>query len=65
MKRFLVFGFDSYYPSGGARDFLAAFDTLNQALEGASTSKASPDLWDHVEIAELDLETGKLKIVRK
>lgn len=30
-KRFLVFGFDAYYPSGGLRDLEFSFDTLEDA----------------------------------
>lgn len=26
MKRYLVFGFDQYYPAGGMNDFIEAFD---------------------------------------
>jgi hypothetical protein len=35
MKRFLVFSFDKYYPSGGAQDFKASFETKEQAMEYA------------------------------
>ena len=31
MKRFLVFGFDSYYPDGGWEDFKGHADTLEAA----------------------------------
>jgi hypothetical protein len=30
-KRFLVFGFDPYYPTGGMRDLEFSFDTLQEA----------------------------------
>ncbi len=33
MKRFLVFGYDDYYPCGGWDDFDGCFDTLEDALE--------------------------------
>jgi len=31
MKRYLVFAFDEYYPSGGWDDFLKDFDTFGEA----------------------------------
>lgn len=33
LKRFLVFGFNNYYPYGGLDDIIAAFESLTQALE--------------------------------
>ena len=38
-KRFLVFGCDSYYPSGGMDDRIASFDTIEEACVYASKSK--------------------------
>jgi len=29
-KRFLVFGFDYYYPEGGLSDVLATYDTIEE-----------------------------------
>ena len=31
-KRFLVFGYDTYYPSGGMRDLEFSFDTVEEAI---------------------------------
>jgi len=31
MKRFLVFGYDIYYPAGGLDDLRGAYDTLEEA----------------------------------
>ena len=31
MKRYLVFAYDNYYPSGGWNDFRRAFDSLDEA----------------------------------
>lgn len=33
MKRFLLFAGESFYPSGGWHDFIADFDSLNEAYE--------------------------------
>jgi hypothetical protein len=38
-KRFLVFGFNSYYPSGGMEDRATSFDTIEEAYDYASKSK--------------------------
>lgn len=37
MKRFLLFGFDDYYPYGGMKDFIMDFDTMNEVV--ACTTK--------------------------
>lgn len=31
LKRYLVFAFDDYYPTGGWNDFIESFDTLDYA----------------------------------
>lgn len=31
MKQFLLFGYDTYYPSGGMRDFKEYYDTEEEA----------------------------------
>lgn len=31
--RYMLFGYDAYYPSGGASDFLASFPDVSQAVE--------------------------------
>lgn len=38
MKRFLVFAFDRFYPEGGAKDFVASFDTESEAWEACAHS---------------------------
>lgn len=32
-KRFIIFGYDEYYPSGGMGDFISSFDTLEELLD--------------------------------
>lgn len=56
MKRFLVFGYDTYYPSGGWNDFVLDFDTLKEADKFAEDYKKSGDS-DWVDI--IDQQTGK------
>lgn len=38
-KRFLLFTFDRYYPSGGEDDVAGSFDTLDAAIDAASKGK--------------------------
>jgi len=33
MKRYILFGFDDYYPSGGWSDFLYAGDSIEECKE--------------------------------
>ncbi len=33
MKRYILFGGDDYYPSGGTDDLIGSFDTLQEAQE--------------------------------
>lgn len=36
MRRFLLFAFDHYYPSGGLRDVVNSYDTLEEAIDDVS-----------------------------
>lgn len=63
-KRYLVFGFDGYYPAGGFNDYRASFDTMDEAeeywitpLNGPFGDVAPDHTWDWGEI--IDLETGE------
>ena len=47
MKRFLLFTFDDYYPSGGWDDFTSAHDTEVEALVAAANAKR--DNWQIVD----------------
>lgn len=38
-KRFLLFGFDTYYPSGGMGDLIDSFDTEEEALAEADRTE--------------------------
>ena len=53
MKRYLLFYFDMYYPSGGANDFHGDFDTVDDAKNAAMTAS-----WDFVQI--LDTKTKNI-----
>lgn len=43
VKRFLVFGFDSYYPAGGWNDFKASFDSYEEAVAWINGDLRDPD----------------------
>ena len=53
--RYLVFGFDTYYPSGGIRDLIGTFPEYHQAAEYAGTRAME---FDHMQI--YDAEKGEL-----
>lgn len=44
--RYLVFAFDTYYPSGGIQDIVGVAATLDEAKEIALKHKS----YDHVEV---------------
>lgn len=55
MKRYLLFGGEWYYPSGGWGDFVDSFDTKEQAFEVAKSSQFSYLEWCHI----IDSQTGE------
>ena len=52
MKRYLVFGGETYYPSGGWQDLIGSFAERGEAITFARTCVHAYD-WIHV----VDLET--------
>lgn len=52
MKRFIIFGFYDYYPSGGMSDAFAAADTLDDAVAYITEHKQSPFPKDMYEILD-------------
>lgn len=48
-KRFMLFEYDSYYPSGATSDCSKTFETLDETVEAGKLSKA-----DWVEILDCD-----------
>jgi len=53
MKRFLVFTFDRWYPSGGWSDFAASYDALEEAQNHVFATHS-----DHYQI--VDATTGQV-----
>ena len=55
-KRYLVFGYDAYYPMGGWNDFIGVYETLEEAKENTkNTNDNKCDFYDIV-----DIETMKI-----
>ena len=40
-EKYLLFGYDWYYPQGGMLDFFKSYDTLEEVLDRLSTQKLS------------------------
>lgn len=51
MKRFLVFAYDRYYPSGGWNDFKDSFDTYEEA-EAYATSLKDNKVFDFSHVVD-------------
>lgn len=62
MRRFLLFVGEKYYPAGGWKDFIEAYETIEKALEGWKKIEmregdwASGYLWHHI----VDTKTGRI-----
>lgn len=46
MKRYLLFGYDNYYPSGGQHDVVDSFDSLDELKEFIKDSIYKLDYYD-------------------
>jgi len=55
LKRFLVFGYDHYYPAGGMEDVQATFETFDEAFDYVENSE---DRYNEYEI----FDTMTLKV---
>lgn len=55
MKRYFVFAYDNYYPSGGWNDFQDSFETFEQAQQ-FSTSLTDNKIFDRAHV--VDIVTG-------
>ncbi len=49
MKRYLLFGGDSYYPGGGWDDFINDFDTIVEAREEAKQKLHKNQWWQIID----------------
>jgi len=50
MKRFLLFFGESYYPSGGWKDFQGSFDTVHEARKAVKQERDSKTLFSFVNL---------------
>jgi hypothetical protein len=48
MKRYWLFGGNSYYPNGGMGDFRGSYDSREKAIEAGKAIKVSHSNWYHV-----------------
>lgn len=49
MKRYLLFGFDTFYPSGGEGDVVGSFDDLKEIDKIVKETR-----WDYYQILDLE-----------
>ena len=52
MKRYAIFGFDTYYPKGGFNDFVYDFHTFDEAKEYVERNRATRDSFHIVDTVE-------------
>jgi len=52
MKRYLLFAYESYYPSGGKNDEVGSYDTLEEAVAAANTGTFQN--YDYKDILDLE-----------
>lgn len=45
MKRYMLFGFDTYYPGGGFNDFKLDFESQEEFFE-----KFTSDIWEYYQV---------------
>jgi len=54
MKKFMIFGFNDYYPAGGMGDFIDSDDTLESALAFVKALQAHDSHRDNYTIHDRD-----------
>ncbi|WP_286803322.1 MULTISPECIES: hypothetical protein [Sphingobacterium] len=61
-KRYLLFVYDKYYPSGGLCDLRESFDTIEEARDAAMKSEYDyKEIYDRLSGVEIDLQVLKIK----
>jgi len=53
MQRYLLFGFNTYYPAGGWNDFIGTFSNIDSAVKTAGAIG-----YEHYHV--VDTETGEI-----
>jgi hypothetical protein len=60
MKRFIVFGYDTYYPAGAFNDMIGDFDTLEEAKKCGEEDRSDwHDIFDMASADIISLVDGK------
>lgn len=62
MKKFLIFGYDRYYPAGGMHDLVGQFDTLEEVHEyfnGIRRPDTARFAYPHDRYEVYSVETGE------
>ena len=55
-KRYLLFAYDTYYPSGGLCDLVNSYDTVQEAVSEANKHASDyKEIYDRIEGIEIDL----------
>lgn len=62
MKKFLLFGHDTYYPSGGWGDFIGDFDTIEEAQACIDGQKYKRDAYDLIDTETKEDRWRELKL---
>jgi hypothetical protein len=62
MKRYIVFMYDNFYPTGGWHDYLGRYDTKEEAKEAGLAAQTKTGR-DYVDI--VDLETNEIVLWHK
>lgn len=57
-KKFMLFGYDTYYPQGGSGDVVGVFDTMEDVVTVPLSYRS-----DYYEV--LDLDTGEWSTVER
>lgn len=56
MKRYLLFIFETYYPSGGFLDYGGSFDTVEEAKSHVLNLKKDDPFLENVQIVDSETE---------
>lgn len=56
-KRYLLFGYDTYYPLGGMNDLIDSFDTIEEAIDAIKNDNSDcHEIYDRIEGINIDFE---------
>ena len=59
-KRYLIFGFDTYYPCGAMNDLITSVDTVEECKEVIDkSSREYHDIYDRIQGCSINTDTLK------